>query len=154
MSIFFQTALSLAVAEECLEFEHRDLHIGNLLIDKCPAHETIRLVTLPASFRSRALGCIRALPSHFRYVLNGKEFILKSHGVRVSIIDFNNSRIRKGWEDFFNVAKLMHPWRFSHFQLARPYSSTSPTMRSCSKALATTSSTFTASCETRTLAIG
>jgi len=72
MSIFLQTALSLAVAEECLEFEHRDLHIGNLLIDKCSHKETIR------------------------YLLGEEEIVLESHGVKVAIIDFTNSRIRKG----------------------------------------------------------
>lgn len=32
MSVLLQIAISLVVAEERLEFEHRDLHVGNALV--------------------------------------------------------------------------------------------------------------------------
>ncbi|VDM52043.1 unnamed protein product, partial [Angiostrongylus costaricensis] len=32
LSVLFQIAISLVVAEERLEFEHRDLHVGNVLV--------------------------------------------------------------------------------------------------------------------------
>ncbi|KAI1727573.1 haspin like kinase domain-containing protein [Ditylenchus destructor] len=70
-SIFFQIALSLAIAEETLEFEHRDLHIGNVLIAQCPASETVS------------------------FTFNGSAMKIKSCGVIASIIDFTNSRMQK-----------------------------------------------------------
>lgn len=36
-----QTVLALAVAEEAVQFEHRDLHWGNLLIKRVPAAQRI-----------------------------------------------------------------------------------------------------------------
>ena len=36
-----QTVLALAVAEEAAQFEHRDLHWGNLLIKRVPASQRI-----------------------------------------------------------------------------------------------------------------
>ncbi|XP_054004826.1 uncharacterized protein LOC128890400 isoform X1 [Hylaeus anthracinus] len=66
--LFIQAALALAVAEKAIEFEHRDLHWGNVLIS--PTTE-----------------------SHIHYKLGEKEVKLISKGVKVSIIDFTLSRI-------------------------------------------------------------
>ena len=66
-----QVTAALAVAEECMQFEHRDLHWGNVLV-KPTEEETVK------------------------YCLNGEEFELDTHGVQVNIIDFTMSRLRKG----------------------------------------------------------
>merc|ERR1711881_127228 len=66
-SIFHQVALGLAVSESRYEFEHRDLHIGNILIKECNDP------TL-----------------HFE--LRGDKIDLKVHGVQATIIDFSLSR--------------------------------------------------------------
>ena len=71
ISVLQQITLSLAVAESSLEFEHRDLHWGNVLII-CSDQQEIN------------------------YCLNGQEIQIASHGVHVSIIDFTLSRLRKG----------------------------------------------------------
>jgi serine/threonine-protein kinase haspin len=42
MSILIQLVLSLQVAEKQLEFEHRDLHIGNVLVKRIDEDDTIR----------------------------------------------------------------------------------------------------------------
>lgn len=39
-----QTVLALAVAEEAVQFEHRDLHWGNLLIRRVPVSRRARFV--------------------------------------------------------------------------------------------------------------
>lgn len=67
-AILKQIIVSLAIAEECFLFEHRDLHLGNILV-----HNTEE----------------ESLP----YVFRGKPFLLESNGVVVSIIDFTFSRI-------------------------------------------------------------
>ena len=70
-SVFMQTAYSLAVAEEALQFEHRDLHWGNILVKSTKA-------------------------AHQNYVLMGQDMEVESHGIRACIIDFTLSRLRKG----------------------------------------------------------
>ena len=70
-SVLYQTVLSLAVAENALEFEHRDLHWGNVLIARTD-RDTLD------------------------YRLDGEVFTVETHGVCVSIIDFTLSRLRKG----------------------------------------------------------
>lgn len=63
-----QTALTLAVAEGKYEFEHRDLHWGNLLI--APTEEKFS-----------------------EYRIAGKTFKVLNHGVKVTIIDYSLSRM-------------------------------------------------------------
>lgn len=82
LSIFVQVALSLAVAEERLQCEHRDLHEGNILVDKTRVNETIR------------------------FEFNGNELNVRTYGVKATIIDFTLSRISKGgWTVFTDLAK-------------------------------------------------
>ncbi|EGT37181.1 hypothetical protein CAEBREN_29560 [Caenorhabditis brenneri] len=69
-SILIQLALSILAAELLMEFEHRDLHIGNLLIDRNGADK-------------------------LDYKVNGHKIPLEVHGVKVNIIDFTLSRISK-----------------------------------------------------------
>ncbi|XP_072744567.1 uncharacterized protein Haspin [Anoplolepis gracilipes] len=67
-ALFLQIAFALAVAEKALEFEHRDLHWGNVLIS-------------------------RTKETYVSYNLDGKEIRVPSKGVKVSIIDFTLSRM-------------------------------------------------------------
>jgi serine/threonine-protein kinase haspin len=70
-SLLLQTVLSLAVAEECLEFEHRDLHWGNILVRKRTKSDK------PILFK-----------------LLGREYSVPHCGVEVCIIDFTLARFR------------------------------------------------------------
>ncbi|XP_033210480.1 microtubule-associated protein futsch isoform X2 [Belonocnema kinseyi] len=67
-AVFLQTAFALAVAEQSLEFEHRDLHWGNVLIS-------------------------RSRKSQVSYKLDDQEICFPSSGVKVAIIDFTLSRM-------------------------------------------------------------
>lgn len=71
LSVLKQVTLSLAIAEASLEFEHRDLHWGNVLI-------------------------IETNEEEIEYTLDGDTSVIDSCGVHVSIIDFTLSRLRKG----------------------------------------------------------
>ncbi|KAK7496261.1 hypothetical protein BaRGS_00012426 [Batillaria attramentaria] len=70
VSVLQQVACALAVAEEEMKFEHRDLHVGNVLVQ--PTDETTVTVTL-----------------------NGTPVFIDTHGVQVNIIDFTLSRLTK-----------------------------------------------------------
>ena len=59
------------MAENALEFEHRDLHWGNVLI-------------------------CRTEDEFVESTLLGEKKLVPSHGVRVSLIDFTLSRLKKG----------------------------------------------------------
>uniref|UniRef100_A0A182JNF0 non-specific serine/threonine protein kinase n=1 Tax=Anopheles christyi TaxID=43041 RepID=A0A182JNF0_9DIPT len=67
-SIFAQIVLALAVAEKRYDFEHRDLHTGNILIEGTKEPERV-------------------------YHLLGEEIVIKTHGLRATIIDYTLSRI-------------------------------------------------------------
>nr|XP_022900622.1 uncharacterized protein LOC111413755 [Onthophagus taurus] len=80
-SVFKQIVCGLAVAENSLEFEHRDLHWGNVLI----------------SFKEPK-GCER-------YLYNGDEILVENKGVKATIIDYTMSRIKKNGICMFNDLK-------------------------------------------------
>ncbi|CAO2832487.1 unnamed protein product [Amaranthus hypochondriacus] len=75
-SLLVQVTAALAVAEAAFEFEHRDLHWGNILLSR---KETAIL--------------------HF--TLEGRMAAIKTHGLLVSIIDFTLSRINTGNRIYF-----------------------------------------------------
>ncbi|KAB2048701.1 hypothetical protein ES319_A13G129000v1 [Gossypium barbadense] len=66
-----QVTAALAVAEAAYEFEHRDLHWGNLLLSRNGS------VTV-------------------KFILEGKQISFRTYGLSVSIIDFTLSRINTG----------------------------------------------------------
>ncbi|XP_026717625.1 serine/threonine-protein kinase haspin [Athene cunicularia] len=69
-SILHQITASLAVAEQELHFEHRDLHWGNVLVKKTDVRE-------------------------LNYVLNGATHTIPTSGLHVNIIDYTLSRLEK-----------------------------------------------------------
>ena len=96
-SVLHQTALGLAVAENALEFEHRDLHWGNVLICKTG-------------------------DQFVESTLQGEKKLVPSHGVRVSLIDFTLSRLKKGTQiqiqrvSFYRVERnaILHWFCFNY----------------------------------------
>lgn len=80
-SVLHQTALGLAVAENALEFEHRDLHWGNVLISWTDEE-------------------------FLESCLMGEKKVVPTCGVSVSLIDFTLSRLKKdGLTVFCNLAE-------------------------------------------------
>lgn len=80
-SVFVQVALTLAVAENKFDFEHRDLHWGNILI-------------------------VRTNQKYLKYHVDGKVYEIPSYGVKATIIDFTLSRmVYDGAVIYDNLAK-------------------------------------------------
>ncbi|KAK2537410.1 hypothetical protein Q9233_002714 [Columba guinea] len=69
-SVLQQVTAALAVAEQELHFEHRDLHWGNVLVKKTDVKE-------------------------LHYVLNGTTHTIHTAGIHVNIIDYTLSRLEK-----------------------------------------------------------
>ncbi|KAF8679156.1 hypothetical protein HU200_045922 [Digitaria exilis] len=74
-SLLVQVTASLAVAESACEFEHRDLHWGNILLAQDESSDTNHTVS---------------------FALQGKRMHARTFGLNVSIIDFTLSRINTG----------------------------------------------------------
>lgn len=80
LSIFLQVTFSLASAEAEFQFEHRDLHWGNILVSKTDQEQ-------------------------IEYLVNGMSYDINSSGIMVQIIDFTLSRITKdGYVVFSDLA--------------------------------------------------
>ncbi|XP_042006151.1 serine/threonine-protein kinase haspin homolog [Salvia splendens] len=75
-SLLVQVTLALAVAEAAYEFEHRDLHWGNILLT-------------------------RKEPAALQFILEGKKLLIKTSGLVISIIDFTLSRMNTGEDILF-----------------------------------------------------
>ncbi|XP_054720647.1 serine/threonine-protein kinase haspin-like [Uloborus diversus] len=78
LSIITQVASALAIAEVAFNFEHRDLHLGNLLLNEtnCP---------------------------EMRYVLESFNFSVQTVGQQVFVIDFTLSRINVGGVHYMSL---------------------------------------------------
>ncbi|XP_060877718.1 uncharacterized protein LOC132950329 isoform X2 [Metopolophium dirhodum] len=74
---FLQIVFGLAVAEEEYKFEHRDLHIGNILIKKCSNKK-------------------------IAYELEGQHFNVPSRGIKITIIDYTLSRMTYNSNHIYN----------------------------------------------------
>ncbi|KAJ8974882.1 hypothetical protein NQ317_011728 [Molorchus minor] len=81
-SMFQQVACALAIAEEHMHFEHRDLHWGNVLLSDADRNKKI----------------------NFR--LDGKNYEIMAKGIEVAIIDFTLSRIEHDGVVIFNDLSL------------------------------------------------
>lgn len=75
-SVLIQVTASLAVAEVACEFEHRDLHWGNILLSRDKTKTT-------------------------QFIMQGKEMEVQTFGLSVAIIDFTLSRINTGNQVLF-----------------------------------------------------
>ncbi|XP_022856903.1 serine/threonine-protein kinase haspin homolog, partial [Olea europaea var. sylvestris] len=75
-SLLVQVTIALAVAEAAYEFEHRDLHWGNILLSR-KGSDTLQ------------------------FTLEGRQIIVKTFGLLISIIDFTLSRINTGEDILF-----------------------------------------------------
>ena len=101
-----QTALALAAAEEALSFEHRDLHIGNLLLRRVPGDTLCRARLRCASL----LMCVAACRLHPSLLVHAVRFLreltscacrgvpveVRTQGVQVTLIDFTLARVSTG----------------------------------------------------------
>ncbi|KAJ3161702.1 Serine/threonine-protein kinase haspin [Geranomyces michiganensis] len=89
-SIFRQLVCALAAAEEALEFEHRDLHWGNVLVRDVSCQDDDGTVS---------------------WILDGKQCKVPHYGLRMCVIDYTWSRVRERLEVTFNP--LEDPGLFS-----------------------------------------
>uniref|UniRef100_A0A0K0DM02 Protein kinase domain-containing protein n=1 Tax=Angiostrongylus cantonensis TaxID=6313 RepID=A0A0K0DM02_ANGCA len=117
LSVLFQIAISLVVAEERLEFEHRDLHVGNVLVVENDDNlEYVLSIKYGFFFLFLALKMIVRFMwftvcvwKILRYRFSGGDMVLRSYGVKVHLIDFTLSRMSKGSFSRFVLKTIIFP---------------------------------------------
>lgn len=77
LSVVRQLVLALTVAEVVYQYEHRDLHMNNILVQKCAEEDTIE------------------------YMVESRVYQVRCHGVRASIIDNTFARMNIGKQVYF-----------------------------------------------------
>ncbi|WFD02622.1 non-specific serine/threonine protein kinase [Malassezia obtusa] len=82
-AVFWQTAYALAEAEAASEFEHRDLHLGNILVTQAPPRRATRSSSAPTE------PALRDLPASLWSLYEPRVA-----QVRATIIDYSLSRMR------------------------------------------------------------
>lgn len=75
-SVLVQVIVGLAIAEKVYLYEHRDLHVSNILIKKTSEP------TIP-------------------FVLEGRRYTIVSHGIKSTVIDATFSRLNRNGEVYF-----------------------------------------------------
>uniref|UniRef100_A0A0M3IUD9 Protein kinase domain-containing protein n=1 Tax=Ascaris lumbricoides TaxID=6252 RepID=A0A0M3IUD9_ASCLU len=104
-SIMMQVMVALAVAEERLFYEHRDLHSGNVLISECAdqfREEVIASQKVRISMWGACVKIIDFTLSRLKKAASQKVRI-SMWGACVKIIDFTLSRLKKGWTACWHV---------------------------------------------------
>ncbi|KFD73250.1 hypothetical protein M514_14590, partial [Trichuris suis] len=82
ISVLRQVAVTLCILEKKYKFEHRDLHLGNILVRRA---------------KTRSLN----------YIIDGQPFTIKLKGVRCFLMDFTLSRIEMGDKvHFINLSSI------------------------------------------------
>uniref|UniRef100_A0AC35TM06 Non-specific serine/threonine protein kinase n=1 Tax=Rhabditophanes sp. KR3021 TaxID=114890 RepID=A0AC35TM06_9BILA len=97
ISILLQLIFAFRVAEEVLEFEHRDLHESNVMLQKVGEDEVIS------------------------YGINGQKVDVKSYGRKVKIIDFSLSRMKHNKKIYYKDLDEMDDIFTGDTEQARTY---------------------------------
>ncbi|KAK8768617.1 hypothetical protein V5799_014924 [Amblyomma americanum] len=102
-------ALSLAIAEEALEFEHRDLHLGHILVK-------------------------RTTEERCWFRVGGRSFVIKTCGLEANVVGYSWARITDGGKSVFTAPTNLYGTSSDH-NLLFVYKKMAAIVRCCFTAL-------------------